>query len=552
MKNFFKKLGHAVSGRKGIGNSMTVAIILVVVMINIVAYTVTNAFGLYLYSEERDDLSISGNTDELFEAARGNGKKVTVTFCYPEDSLETHDTGRFVLETARAFEERYPEFIELKFVNLLTKMDEEGNIVNFDKYYEILCPHCKNTVKLDNINKEKPACTKCGKGLTEADLENVVTALRRDSVIFECGEGQEHNFRILTDRYTSSGFVDFYILDSSASIVSYNGEEVMAAMILWVVNGSHDDKVVYLTQNHGERADVTLSNLLSCAGYRIEVINLRKEAKVPDNAAMLIISNPTTDFDKAMENATNQGEIEKIEDYLDRGGKLYVTLDPYVKELKNLENLLSEWGIGMSAQRDKNGKLLRNVVKESASAITTDGYSFVATHAENEISSAILEKVEKYGSDRVLMSNVSALELNSNPEEGIEVYPLLKAGDSASTYADGAQTDSKGGYDLAALSVKTMEDGKTASIFVVPSSYITATESFVSEGYSNKDFLYATLEVVFGAYSAPYGCNQVIYDTQILENLTMGAAKAYTALILAIPTALAIVGTVIIVRRKNR
>lgn len=557
MKNFFEKLGRAVYGRKGIGTSMTVAIIIAVVMLNIVAHTVTNVFSLYIPYEEKEDLSISGNTDELFEEAKALGKKVTITFCYSEDALENHDTGKFVLETARAFEDRYEGFVELKFVNLLTKMelDENGEFVgfvDFDKYYEIICPHCKNNVRLGEVDRKDAKCTKCKKELSEEDLDKIITPLRSNSVIFECGEGADYNFRILTDTASSAGFVDFYILDGSSSIVSYNGEEVMAAMILWVVNGSHDDRVVYFTQNHGESADVAFSNLLACAGYRIEVINLRKEASIPDNAAMVVISNPTSDFDKAMENATKQGEIDKLEDYLERGGKLYVSLDPYVKELKNLETLLSEWGIGMSAVRDKNGTLLRNVVKESSNAITTDGYTFVATHADNEVSDKILAKVERFGTDRVLMSNVVALDLNENPDESTKVYPILKAGQTSSTYAGGEMTDNNGGYDVAALSVKTLESGKTASVFVLPTVYITATDAFISEGYSNKDFLYATLEVAFGAYAAPYGCNQVIYETQILENLTMGTAKAYTALILAIPAALAIVGTVMIVRRKNR
>ena len=63
MKEFFKKLGGKLVGRRGIGNTMTVVIIIAVVLLNILAYTITNAFGLYLYSPDQDDFSISGNTD---------------------------------------------------------------------------------------------------------------------------------------------------------------------------------------------------------------------------------------------------------------------------------------------------------------------------------------------------------------------------------------------------------------------------------------------------------------------------------------------------------
>ena len=153
MKEFLKGLGRRVTGRKGIGNTVTVAIIIAVIMLNILAYTLTNAFGLYFYSPETDDLTISGSTDELFANATLIGKKVTVTFCYAEDKLEKHDTGSFVLNTARQLEERYPELIELRFVSLLTKMDESGRIVDFDKY-----------------------------------LDGGKNNLKQSSVIFECGE----------------------------------------------------------------------------------------------------------------------------------------------------------------------------------------------------------------------------------------------------------------------------------------------------------------------------------------------------------------------------
>ena len=50
----------------------------------------------------------------------------------------------------------------------------------------------------------------------------------------------------------------------------------------------------------------------------------------------------------------------------------------------------------------------------------------------------------------------------------------------------------------------------------------------------------------------PYGCHSVVYDNDILENLTMGEARLYTALLIALPVMLAGVGVFVTVRRKNR
>ena len=511
MKEFLKKLGRGVTGRKGIGNTVTVAIIIAVVMLNILAYTLTNAFGLYVYSPEKYDLSISGSTDELFAKSISLGKKVTVTFCYGSaDTLEKHSTGSLVLTTAREFEERYPELIDIRFVNLLTKQDENGVIVDFDKY-----------------------------------LQDGKYTLKQSSVIFESGEGEEWSCRVLTDTVSSAGYIDFYTLDASGNILSYNGEEVMAAMLSWVLHSEHP--VAYFTQNHGETADVAFSNLLTCAGYYVEVINLRK-SEIPEDAGLVIISNPTSDFEMSVANADVRGEINKLEDYLSGGGKLYVALDPYVRKLTNLEGLLEKWGITLSGDVNENNVLVRDIVRESSNAITTDGYTFVATHADNNIANKVCEMVEKYGNDRIIMSEVTRLKLNSE----LGAAPLLVSGSTSTTHAGGELTDSEGNYAVAAYSRRTEANGKDSTVLVIPTAYILASDALLSENYSNKDFVYSALEVLFDSNPTPRGCNTVTYRTSILENLTMGRAKLYTAITLLIPVALAVFGAVTIIRRKNR
>ena len=95
MKKFLKSLWRSIVDPRDMGTTLTVIIIVAVVFLNILAYTLTSAFGLYLYSPKEDDLSISGNTDTLFEEHILMGKKVKITFCYPESTLETHDTGKW-------------------------------------------------------------------------------------------------------------------------------------------------------------------------------------------------------------------------------------------------------------------------------------------------------------------------------------------------------------------------------------------------------------------------------------------------------------------------
>ena len=550
MKEFFQKLGRRLTGRKGIGGTMTAAIIVAVVMLNVLVYAVTNAFGLYLYSPPKRDFSLSGSTDSLFQSAIDAEKKVTITFCYTEDKLKAHDTGSYVYNTATQFAERYQGLIELKFINLLTKMDAEGNLVDLKPYANVVCSATNETGKACGRSarypdaEKNPRCSTCGATL---DLDkDIVYNLKQNSVIFESGEGEEWSCRVLTDRSTTSGFVDFFVLDSSGNMISYNGEEVMASMISWVLHREHP--VAYFTQNHGETADIAFSNLLTCAGYYVEVINLRKQ-EIPEDAGMIIISNPTSDFDRALEGSNTRGELDKIEDYLmNKGGKLYVALDPYVKELTNLEQTLKKWGISLSGEKNDNGVLVRDIVREDANAITPDGYTFVATHADNATATAIRDKVMAYGKDSVLISEVTRLTL----DETKGAQPVLVSSGSSSSYAGGKKTDGAGNYAVSAYSTQTHESGKTSTVFVKPTAYITATDAFLSDNYSNKDFLYSVFEVLFNSNPAPRGCNQVIYTSGILENLTMGKAKLYAAIIFTVPVILAAVGIITLRRRKNR
>ena len=195
MSEFFKKLGRRLTGRKGIGGTMTAVIIIAVVMLNVLAYTVTNAFGLYIYSPPKRDFSLSGSTDELFKSALDGGKKVKITFCYPEETLQTHSTGSDVLNTARQFEERYPELIELRFINLLTRTDVTrdsdsfGDRVDLDRYASVVCSNkgengkaCGHTMRY--VDAQKSArCAKCS-GAIDLD-KDVSYNYRQNTIIFE-------------------------------------------------------------------------------------------------------------------------------------------------------------------------------------------------------------------------------------------------------------------------------------------------------------------------------------------------------------------------------
>ena len=502
MKKFSERARAWLTGHSGMAFYATVLLVAVLVSLNAVVYALTTEYGLYLYSPERENAPVSDTSDLYFERAMLGGRQVTVTFCDDEKNVRDHDTGSFVYNTAVAMAEKHPEFIKLRFVNAITGFDAEGNFIDLSVYNE------------------------------DGTLPIYTT-----SIIFEC----EGNHRVLTGGRT--GYEDFYTLTSSGSIYAYNGEEVLASMICWVTESEH--KTVYFTQNHGEMADVSLNSALVSAGYYVEIINLRKNP-VPDDAALVIISNPTADFEISADGSDPNAELDRLGRYLEKGGNLYVSLDPFVKKLNNLEAFLAARGFALGEVTDSEGNVTREIVRDDVKGIPPDGYSFVTTPAENEHATPVFELMSKYVDGGVLLRNSGHLRLSDG------AIPLLTSSPSSVAASAGKVTNSDGSYNVVGYNRIVSEDGGVSQIVVVPSIYISSTEAMVNNSYTNKAFMISLLNVMFEATASPMGCTVTLYESSVLEDFTMGRARLYTAIILAIPAALAVTGAVIIIRRKNR
>ena len=503
MKKDFKKSLAALAGSRNFFSALLVVVVIAaVVFLNVIVYTLDAYFGLYIYNQPVEDLTITDASDGLFADAIAAGKEVTVTFCMYENELENHSTGSFVYKTAKQFAERYDGFITLRYVNVLTQLDEQGRYFDPTKYLK--------------------------------DMRGNSTLINETSVIFESGD----NYRVLTDAYTGTGFVDFYTLDEEMSITSYNGEEVFASMVSWTLSDEHG--TAYFTTGHSETPNLSLYNVLACAGYYVDTLNLKRE-EVPEDAALIVVANPLSDFERAAEGSSLRTEIERLTTYTEGGGAMLVTLDPLARELVVFEQFLAEFGIALS--RAESGESA--IVQDQSNGITTDGFTLVCEHADSDVSAQIEGKIRDLGGS-IIVRTVAALELSAGAE------PLLLSSPSSVCQAGGETVNSDGSYAIAAYSELAGEEGKVAKLAVIPSVYLTATDAIVTNGYSNKDFLYSLFDVFYGHGSMPYGCRTVVYNNNVLENLPMKEARLYTALLIAIPVIIAGVGVFVTVRRKNR
>ena len=512
MNNFKQKFTSFLRGRNFASGLLVAIIVTAVVFVNVLCYTLSAYFGLYIYSPETPDFTIGDTFSDVFnKAVEDKGEKVTVTFCKSEDEVIADSTGSYVRETALRFAEKYPQLISLRYVNLITKYDcDTGEDV---------------AEELERYRK---------------DMKGNDTVLHNTSVIFST----DTSWRVMTGIVSGTGYADFYTLDSNYYITSYNGEEKFASMVAWVLADEHG--TAYFTIGHGESASAELNSVLTCAGYYVSTLNLKDSEidRIPEDAALLIISNPTTDIERAKSGSGVVAEYEHIKNYAEGGGDILVTVDPYAKRLPNLYALLAEYGISVAKTDD--GEL--QTIKDSSNAITTDGFTLVVEldgAEDNTISREMKSKLAPLGGN-VILRDVAPLSLSGAAK------PLLVTSPSSECYSGGEVTDSSGSYAIAAYSTLTGTSGKSSGLFFIPSIYLTATDAMVTNGYANKDFVYSLLDVFYGMGDMPYGTSSIVYDTGILENLTMRTARIYTAILMALPIALGAFGAVMLIRRKNR
>ena len=511
MKDIKNKIGELLESEKFSAATMTAMLIAVVLVANTVLYTVFSLLGWQISSAMLEDFSLSGNFDETLDQAEKAGKKITILFCYPsEKDVREHGTGGYVYRTAKAFEERYPEVVELKYVNILTHTDSDGNYLDVSKYAK--------------------------------DRDGNETPIAKTSVIFICGD----NYKVITDIRTSAGYSDFYVLDYSGDQpdpIAYNGEETITAAMCWVLQDEH--KKAYFTSGHGESIDSAFAQLVVNAGYNIASIDLKTES-LPEDMDLLVISNPRTDFEASDKTTNANSESDKLRFYLQSGGNLFVTLNSLAGELPVLESMLAENGIALSYSENADGDRAVNIVRDIAASIVTSGYTISAEFPDSSTGIWMADTVERYSGGKVILGDVSALELSGNAQ------PLLVATSGAQLFAHGAATDKTGGYTLAAYSTVTGKDGTTGRIVVIPTAQMATTAALVTDGYANRNFLYSVFDQLYRSELLPYGSNIMSFNTTTLEGLTMGTANVYTAILLSLPVIVAVVGAVILVRRKNR
>jgi ABC-type uncharacterized transport system involved in gliding motility auxiliary subunit len=129
--------------------------------------------------------------------------------------------------------------------------------------------------------------------------------------------------------------------------VTSDTEQDITNGIIKVVSGQQ--RKVYFTSGHGEKDTTsadrdgynTIAAALGHENYALDKLVIAQQGSVPDDASVVIVAGPRTDYFPA--------EIDALKKYLDKSGKLLLELDPPDKAdsppLTNLIALAHDWGV---------------------------------------------------------------------------------------------------------------------------------------------------------------------------------------------------------------
>lgn len=253
-----------------------------------------------------------------------------------------------------------------------------------------------------------------------------------------------------------------------------NAEQSFTGAVKYVTSESTPS--IYFTEGHDEKkvgSDFTvIKDVLEKNNYEVKTINLLSEAKVPEDAELLLVPSPKKDL--------TADEKDKLAQYLKDGGKAIFLFDALIADTSfaQFEEVLKDYNVSLNYDRVKEelgGK--RHLPPDKV-------YDILPETQSNSITSNL-------GSNfTMLMSGSRSINTLKNQKEYITVTSLLKSSDkSVGEQIDKARgKDNAGPLDLA-LAVENKGGAKVSKVLVVGNSAFISDATIQQYGLNGFYFL---------------------------------------------------------------
>lgn len=526
---------------------ITALVIAAVVLFNVIFSALASKYLWYIDLTREGIYTLSDNCldliEETFEKVNQRRQeegiteplKVKIKFCDLEDNVMEDTSHRYVLMTAKELAERFPEYVEIEYINIWE------NPTAVEKY-----------------------------------KASVLTNIYSTDIIVESGTEFRH--------YSLD---KFYLTNSNSTTPwAYYGEKRFASGILAVTQA--ESPVAALLTGHGESfEDAELGYLLELAGYEILPVNDLATAELPDNCRLIVCYNPTSDF-LAADSISDISEITVLDNFLaDNSHSLMVFMSPTSPVLPNLESYLALWGISFDRHTNSAGYTHSCTVKDVENALTGDGLTFIGQYETLGLGASITADLRQVATPRrVIFKNAMPIsvaddfdvmhETDTDSGEEItygykdlgggysrEVYNLFSASNSAVIMSDGQQVSSvasnqKVGLMTISRQFRATQEDNIGLSYADQSSYVLACGStefaaqtlLLSNTYGNSEVLLSAL-LEMGKEAVPTSLDVKPFSDTTIDTLTVKRANAFTVTLTVVPAAVIFVaGLIVIIRRK--
>ena len=508
----------------GVALLLTLLVLAAVIILNIIVsvlatryewmYSDMNATTVYDISESCEDYlarHVISRVDEVNKTLESEGKsaqKLKIVFCDDKESIEQVQAQKYILDAVYEISDMFPGYIEIEYINIW----------------------------------EQPTLAREYGATAESDVV--------------CAFG---------DRCEAMSLNDFYLYSvGGTSAIGYNGEKIIASCLMRVTQA--ETPVCYFTANHGESFDdYELMRTVVEAGYAAQFIDLSTE-DIPEDCDLLITFEPKQDL-LISDGVSRISEIDKLNDYMSKGGKymVFLSADTFASGSRvNLEGFLKEWGVTYMHEKSQGEDGVENcyLIKDSANSLTVDGYTLLAENAKSGLGASVMSKLPAKNAFanstciRFADGFVSDGEGNYTASVGGRkriASPLMQSYSSAEAWAGGRAVAraSDQPFALMTMTTEACDNGKTAYL-VASASTLFATEEFMqSIALGNNSTLMGIISYM-GKDNAPVELSYKPFASTSITALTVKDANSITVLMAAIPALTClIVGAVVIIRRKN-
>ena len=264
-----------------------------------------------------------------------------------------------------------------------------------------------------------------------------------------------------SDIYETSYDYDYYTGGYSSNTTGYDGEGQITSALDRVL--TDDVPKVYITEGHGEASfSAAFTNALKKENTEYESINLMDHDTIPEDAACLVINGATGDF--------SADDTEKVVRYLDRGGNVILVTGITDVETPNLDSLCGYMGLRVAEGL---------VVEQDEANYYRNPYYLLPTMGSSTFTAGL------YGQYYVFVPFGQGILIEDEDREDISYNKFLSTSDSAFAKLDTSnlenyeksEGDTDGPFAIGVSAVKTLEDGKEATMVVYGCEQIFSDEA---------------------------------------------------------------------------